>query len=183
MRSKIARTLVLVLASGLGGIMLTGCPANPPATAAYVDLAQYAGKWYEIAKYPVIFENGLVNVTAEYTLQEDGSIRLINRGLEGGPEGPESTINGTVTVADPASNAKLKVRFDPFPLRLFQANYWILQVGPDYGYAVVSNPGRNTLWILSRTPQMDAGLYQEILNWLETQGFDAARIELTPQYS
>jgi apolipoprotein D and lipocalin family protein len=161
---------------------LVGCStANQPATAENVDLARYAGKWYEIAKYPVIFQKGLVAVYAEYTPQDNGTVKVFNRGLKGSFTGKESTITGVAKPADITDNAKLKVRFDPFPLNLFTADYWIIEVGTDYEYAVVSNPSRKYLWILSRTPHMDPDVYNGILSRLNQRGFDTSKLTLTPQ--
>jgi apolipoprotein D and lipocalin family protein len=173
--------------AGISGLLLAaaafaGCStANPPSTAENVTLTRYAGKWYEIAKYPVIFQRGLVAVTADYTLRDDGKVTVFNRGLKNSFDGKESTISGVAAPADITSNAKLKVRFDPFPVCLFRADYWILEVGADYEYAVVSNPSRKYLWILSRTPHMDQTVYNGIVARLGQQGFDTARLELTPQ--
>jgi len=161
---------------------LSGCStANPPSTVENVDLARYAGKWYEIAKYPAPFQNGLVSVTADYTLRDDGTVRVFNRGLKGSFDGAESTISGVAKPADITSNAKLKVRFDPFPVNLFKADYWIIELGAEYEYAVVSNPAKKYLWILSRTPHMDPAVYDGILFRLAQRGFDTSKLVLTPQ--
>jgi apolipoprotein D and lipocalin family protein len=171
----------------MGGLLLAaaalvGCSTvPPPSTAENVDLTRYAGKWYEIAKFPAPFQNGLVSVTADYTLLENGTVRVFNRGLKGSFDGPESTISGVAKPADITTNAKLKIRFDPFPVSLFKADYWIIEVGTDYEYAAVSNPSKKYLWILSRTPQMDAAVYDGILFRLTQQGFDTSKLVLTPQ--
>lgn len=165
-----------LLVVGLGG-----CPCDPPETVAYVDVERYMGKWHEIAKYPVIFERGLVGVTAEYMLLDDGTVRVVNEGFRGDFDGELSLVEGKATVADPVTNAKLTVQFGPIPLSLFGPNYWIIDLGEDYEYAVVSDRCRGTLWILSRTPQMDAQLYDEIVAWLAQSGFDTERLDLMPQ--
>jgi apolipoprotein D and lipocalin family protein len=162
-------------------VTLAGCPCNPPETVASVDVQRYMGKWYEIAKYPVIFERGLVGVTAEYTLLDDGSVRVINGGFRKSFDGAVSRIEGKATVADPVTNAKLTVQFGPIPFSLFGPNYWIIYLGENYEYAVVSNRCRSTLWILSRTPHMDAQVYDGIVAWLAERGFNTDRIELMPQ--
>ncbi len=167
---------------GLAVAALAGCSTvTPPSTASHVDVARYAGKWYEVSKFPVIFQRGLVAVTAEYTLRDDGSVRVFNRGLKNSFDGKESSILGVATVADKATNSKLKVRFDPFPVCLFSADYWIIEVGTDYEYAVVSNPSKKYLWILSRTPHMEQAAYDGIVVRLNAQGFETEKLELTPQ--
>ena len=163
-------------------VFLWGCPASsPPDTVASVDLARYVGKWYEIAKYSQLFELGLVGVTAEYALENDGTVSVTNRGFMGKLDGPESDIHGVATVVDATTNAKLSVRFNLFPASLFPGDYWIVELGQDYEYAVVSDPKRATLWILSRTPQMDATVYDGIIASLNDKGFDTTKLELTPQ--
>ncbi len=176
-RRRVFRIMVI----GSLATVATGCPCIPPETVSYVDLARYAGKWYEIAKYPVFFERGLVGVTAEYTLLGDGSVRVVNRGFRGTFDGPEARIEGKATVADSQTNAKLVVQFGPIPLNLLGPNYWIIDLGEDYEYAVVSDGCRSTLWILSRTPQMDEALYNDIVQRLAQRGFDIDRLEPMPQ--
>ena len=174
--------------SGIVAILIGACSivagcstSKPPETALHVDLARYMGKWYEIARKPVYFEKGLVNVTAEYTLRDDGNVMVVNRGFKQAANGPERSIEGTASVADRVTDSKLKVRFKPFPVNLFKANYWIIEVGPDYEYAVVSNAHRSVLWILSRTRAMDPAAYERILKDLQKKGFDTSKLILTPQ--
>jgi apolipoprotein D and lipocalin family protein len=162
-------------------VALSGCFCNSPETVDFVDVERYMGKWYEIAKFPVIFERGLVGVTAEYTLLDGGKVRVVNQGFKRDFDGDLSRVEGTATVADPATNAKLTVQFGPIPFSLFGPNYWIIDLGEDYEYAVVSDRCRSTLWILSRTPQMDSQRYDEIVSWLTQTGFDTGRLELMPQ--
>jgi len=163
-------------------VFLAGCPAkNPPKTVPSVDIERYMGVWYEIARFPVFFQRGLVGVTAEYALEKDGRIRVINKGYKNTLDGKLSSIKGYAHIPDANSPAKLRVRFDPFPARLFPGDYWIVDLGDDYDYAAVSNPSRDVLWILSRTPAMDDDRYEEIVKRLGQRGFDVDRLEKTPQ--
>jgi apolipoprotein D and lipocalin family protein len=96
--------------------------------------------------------------------------------------GEADVANGVATVADTSTNAKLKVTFLPSWLRwtgLGLGDYWVIQLGDNYEYSVVSEPGRNYLWILSRTPELDAATYSKILDQLVLQGFDISKIELS----
>lgn len=172
--------LTAALAAVLSVVSLAGCACDPPETVPYVDVERYLGKWYEIAKYPVFFERGLVGVTAEYSLRDDGKVRVVNKGFRGSFDGKVSSVTGKAKIADTSTNAKLTVQFGPIPFS-FRPNYWIIALGDDYEYAVVSDRCRRTLWILSRTPQMDAEQYDAIVSWLDTQGFDIGRLELMPQ--
>ena len=164
----------------LSTLLATGA-CMPPETVEYVDLEQYAGLWYEIARYPVPFDEDSVAVTAEYTLLEDGTVRVLNQGLVGDLNGPPTSIEGIARVADPVSQAKLLVSFDRPGLDLIEGDYWIIELAEDYSHAVVSDPLRFTLYILSRTPTLDPVLYDEIVQRLVENGFDPARIEPTPQ--
>lgn len=173
-----------VLLLGLGVAVLSGCmsiPANAPATVPSVDLNRYTGLWYEIASYPVFFNRGLTGVTAEYGLLEDGRVSVFNRGFRDALDGPESNIRGKARVVDSSTNSKLAVRFDQFPNCLFEGSYWIVALDPNYQYAAVSDPQRFTLFILSRTPQMDDATYDLILGQLEENGFDLTKLRKTLQ--
>jgi apolipoprotein D and lipocalin family protein len=146
-------------------------------TVEYVDVKRYMGTWFEIAKFPQRFEKGLVGVTADYSLLPDGKVRVLNRGYEGGFNGKFRTTKGKARVVDTTTNAKLKVSFF-WP---FAGNYWILELGRDYEYAVVGDESRKYLWILSRTPQMDEVVYNELLKRIQDKGFDISKLEKNPQ--
>jgi apolipoprotein D and lipocalin family protein len=143
-----------------------------------VDLERYMGKWYEIARYPNFFQPpDCVATTAEYTLNEDGTVRVVNRCRQGGSDGRARSIEGVARVADPTTNAKLKVSFFP----PFEGDYWIIDLDQDYQWAVVGEPGRNVLWVLSRTPTMDEAVYAEIVSRLPDKAYDPQRLRKTPQ--
>jgi apolipoprotein D and lipocalin family protein len=112
-------------------------------------------------------------VTANYTLRSDGSIKVVNRCRKA--SGEFTTATGKAKIVDKQTNAKLKVSFF-WP---FYGKYWILDLGADYEYAVVGEPGRDYLWILSRSPQMDEKLYQQLLAKMQARGFDTTRMQKT----
>ena len=121
----------------------------PLATVPYVDLDRYLGRWYEIARLPAGFERGCTAVTAAYGRLPDGSISVRNECAKGHPGGKVKRAEGRATVADPATNAKLKVSFF-WP---FSGDYWILALDEEaYQWALVGEPGREYLWLLSRAP-------------------------------
>ena len=173
----------LTVSVGLALGSLTGCGSigvptqGPPQTVDYVDLSRYVGRWYEIASYPVWFETNCTAVTADYAPRDDGTIEVVNTCRKLNPDGQVQQIVGTARVADTTSNARLKVTFFG-PLA---GDYWIIDLDPDYRYAVVSDPARQTLFILSRTPELDAATYDGILARLAEQGFDINRLHRTPQ--
>ena len=146
-------------------------------TVEHVDVARYMGTWFEIAKFPQRFEKGLVGVTANYTLLPNGTVEVINKGYEGDFNGDLKIAKGKARVVDTATNAKLKVSFF-WP---FTGNYWIIELGKDYEYAVVGDESRKYLWILSRTPQMDETIYNELIKHAQDKGFDISKLERDPQ--
>jgi apolipoprotein D and lipocalin family protein len=154
-------------------------PAEPPPlkTVAFVDLDRYLGTWYEIASYPAWFQRNCTAVTAEYALREDGMISVINSCRKHTLEGKPKQVKGHAKVVDAASNAKLKVSFF-WP---FWGSYWIIELDPDYEWAVVGVPNRKYLWILSRTPQMGDETYLAILSRLPSHGYDPNRLNRTLQ--
>ncbi|HSP06020.1 MAG TPA: lipocalin family protein [Acidobacteriota bacterium] len=140
-----------------------------------VDLKRYTGKWYEIARLPNRFQKDCAAaVTATYTLLPDGKIGVLNQCLDA--SGKEKSAKGKAKVADKATNAKLRVTFF-WP---FYGDYWILDLGPDYEYAVVGEPKRRYCWILSRTQQMEESLYTELLARIAKQGYDTHGFIRTP---
>jgi apolipoprotein D and lipocalin family protein len=136
-----------------------------------VDLSRYAGRWYEIARLPNRFEKKCADsVTATYTLRSDGKVDVVNRCRKA--NGEYTTAKGKAKIVDKKTNAKLKVTFF-WP---FYGDYWILDLGPNYEYAVVGAPNRDYLWILSRTPQLDEELYRRLLREMATRGFATDRM-------
>jgi len=176
--NKIFKAALLVggVAAGATLYALADHNIDVPRTVEPVDLARYVGQWYEIARYPNRFQRSCSgDVTATYSLLPGGKVSVVNlcRNANGGLE----RIRGTARVVDRKTNAKLKVTFF-WP---FAGDYWILDLGSAYEYAVVGEPGRNYLWVLSRTPQMDDAAYQRIMTRLEARGLDTARLIKTPQ--
>ena len=164
------------------GFFIFGCVGtakskSPLTVVDSVDLQRYLGRWYEIASYPAWFQKGCAGSTAEYSLLSDGKIQVVNRCRKGSLDGPPKESKGKAEVADTATNAKLKVWFF-WP---FKGNYWIIDLSPDYRWAVVGEPSRKYLWILSRTPTMDEAVYQGILKRLKDKGYEPARLRKTAQ--
>ncbi len=129
-----------------------GCSMKSPPldTVSKVDINRYLGTWYEIARYEHSFEVGCEEVSATYTLRDDGDIKVLNQcTLE---DGTKKEAQGVAYATD-ESNSKLKVSF----FRPFYGNYWILMLAEDYSYAVIGEPKREYFWILSREQKMDEG--------------------------
>ena len=146
-------------------------------TVPFVDLGRYVGTWYEIASFPQSFQSGCFCTTATYSLSDKGFVIVENRCNRNGINGTESYIKGKAFVKKNSGNAKLYVQFF-WP---FRGKYWIIDLDKEYTYAVVGHPNKKYLWILSRSPEMDAQTYQEILSKLASKGFDLTLLKKTTQ--
>jgi apolipoprotein D and lipocalin family protein len=146
-------------------------------TVPNVDLKRYAGKWHEIASYPQRFQKGCHCTTAEYTLNEKGYVIVENRCNKDSVNGKQSYIKGKAFVVKNSGNAKLKVQFF-WP---FTGKYWIIDLADDYSYAIVSEPNKKYLWILSRNSKMDETIYLQIISKLKSKGFDLSKLQKTKQ--
>jgi apolipoprotein D and lipocalin family protein len=170
--------LLLCLAAAACGASTTKRLRLPELrTVAQVDLGRYLGHWYEIASFPQSFQRGCTASTATYTPRPDGEIDVLNRCRRGAVDGPEKAARGRARVVDRKTNAKLEVSF----FRPFWGDYWIVDLGADYEYAVVGHPSRDYLWILSRTPTMEPQVYDGILARLTAQGYETTRLVGTAQ--
>jgi apolipoprotein D and lipocalin family protein len=149
----------------------------PLRTVDHVDLQRYLGVWYEIASFPQSFQKGCTGSTANYSLRNDGELDVLNRCRKGTLDGEEKVAKGRARVVDRTTNAKLEVSF----FRPFWGDYWIVDLGRNYEYAVVGHPGRDYLWILSRTPTLDTAVYDGIITRLRAQGYEVERLNRTLQ--
>lgn len=145
-------------------------------TVASVDIAKYLGKWHEIARFENKHQKGCVETQAEYT-QKANFIEVRNHCIL--EDGKEKEVRGRAKVDDTVTNAKLKVNFTPALIRFFGigwGNYWIIERGQAYEYAVVSEPKMEYLWILSREKPMKKELYEAILGRLKQKGFNTENL-------
>ena len=165
------------------GVLGAGCAATTterlhlPAlqTVARVDLTRYVGTWYEIANFPQRFQRGCTASTATYAARDDGDIDVVNRCRDGTIDGPERVSRGRARVVDRRTNARLEVSF----FRPFWGDYWIVDLGADYEYAVIGHPSRDYIWILSRAPTLDPAVYDGILARLTASGYETHRLVRT----
>jgi apolipoprotein D and lipocalin family protein len=165
-------------ALGLLALVMGGClakerdPMKPLETVDAVDLERYAGQWFEIARYHHRFQEGCVGSRATYTLRNDGKITVVNECYEKSFSGKSRSVKGKAWITDRKTNARLKVSFF-WP---FAGDYWIIDLGRDYEYAVVGHPDRKYLWVLARAPEMDEEVYQAILKRLQKQDYDTTKL-------
>ena len=178
---KMTINLILTAVIFVSAVLVTtvsGDSKKELEVVASVDLSRYAGRWHEIARLPNRFQKKCADsVTADYALRADGKIQVVNRCRKTSRE--FTSAKGKAKIVDKKTNAKLKVTFF-WP---FSGDYWILDLGPNYEYAVVGAPNRKYLWILSRTPQIDDKLYQQLLAKMAARGFPTERMIRTSQVS
>jgi apolipoprotein D and lipocalin family protein len=142
-----------------------------------VDIERYAGKWYEIASLPVSQQKGCYCTTAEYSIIDSTTIKVVNKCRKGSIEGEYDEAEGKAFVVEGSNNAKLRVQFF-WP---FRGDYWIIDLDKDYQYAVVGVPSRKYFWILSRSPKMDSEMLNSLLAKVKEKGFDISKAQQTVQ--
>jgi apolipoprotein D and lipocalin family protein len=151
-----------------------GCVTSPPKGITPItglELQRYLGTWYEIARLDHRFERGLSRVTAEYSLNEDGTIKVVNRGYNA--QANEWDIaEGTAKFRGDETVGSLKVSF----FGPFYGGYHIIDLDDDYQYAMVAGPSRNYLWILARDPNLDETTYQRLVEKAAELDFPAQNL-------
>ncbi|EHP46005.1 lipocalin family protein [Odoribacter laneus] len=139
-------------------------------TVARLDLKRYMGKWYEIARFNHRFERGMDGVTAEYSLQEDGKIKVLNRGWK---KGAWHLIKGKAKLPDKSQPGKLRVSFFPF----IYSDYYVMELDEEhYSYAIVGSSSDKYLWILSRTKELSGNLLTDLLTRIRERGYDTEKL-------
>ncbi len=159
--------------------LFTGCadPRPPLRTVEQVDLHRYLGTWQVIANIPYWLEDGKVATADVYGLRDDGTMDNVYRFRRGSFDAPEESWHGTAWVVDAPRNAHWKVQFI-WPIAI---DYLIIDLDPDYRWAVIGHPSRNYGWILARDRQLDPVVYRGILSRLADQGYAIERFALVPQ--
>jgi apolipoprotein D and lipocalin family protein len=181
---SVLASILFMLASGASPLAIAQV-SEPPAvkTIATLDVPRYLGTWYEIAKFPNWFQKKCAsNTKAVYSLRADGNLKVLNSCKTA--NGDVSEAEGEARQIGPKDSPKLEVRFAPAWLSLFPfvwGDYWVIDLDPQYQVAAVSDPRREYLWILSRTPQLDPKVYDDILQRLKQQQFDVRKLEITVQ--
>jgi apolipoprotein D and lipocalin family protein len=149
----------------------------PPRTVATLDLDRYLGTWYEIASFPMYFQRDCVATQATYSLRDDGRVRVENACRDKTLGGDWNRIEGVAWPAEPGNFARLKVQFF-WPLR---GDYWVLALDPEYRWALVGHPDRDSLWVLSRMRALDDSVYAQIVALAQAQGYDVSKLRRTLQ--
>lgn len=160
-------------------LSLTACKNEQKGlpTAKELDLTKYAGTWYEIARLPNSFEKGLECVTATYTILPNGKVEVLNKGYTNADTSKSKSIKGVAWVPDNNYPGRLKVRF----FWLFSGKYWVIALDKDYNYALVGDPSRKYLWILSKSSTLDNQTHTTLVNIAKENGFDVEKLMMVNQ--
>lgn len=153
----------------LSAVLSVACSVSPPKDVKVVnnfDSQRYLGTWYEIARLDHRFERGLEQVTANYSPREDGGLKVINRGFNTQKQQWQESTGKAYFIGSPQV-AALKVSF----FGPFYGGYNVIELDTDYRYALVCGPNRDYLWILSRTPELDAATRDRLLQTAKNNGF------------
>ena len=175
----------------LGGALLMGLSAatmvyakdQPLKTVDKVELDRYLGVWYEVARKPLYFQKKCdKNVTATYTLNENGNVNVDNRCYS--QDGKLEQSVGEAFIQNAPYNSKLKVSFLPSAIRWMpfgRGDYWVLKIDEDYQTVLVGEPGRKYMWVLSRTSQPNEQVVKEYLDYAKSVGYDLSDVINTKQ--
>ncbi len=164
----------------LGSLLLGACATQdkpPLQTVAHVELPRYMGDWRVIANIPYFAEEGAVDSIESYALRSDGKIANTFRYRDRSFEAPQKRHDFVAHVTNPKTNAEWRVQFFP----LISAAYLIIDLDPDYRWAVVGHPSRKYGWVLAREKTLPDRTYNEIMKRLAAQGYQAEMFEKVPQ--
>jgi apolipoprotein D and lipocalin family protein len=146
---------------------------GPLTSVRWLDLERFAGKWYELARYPNWFQHGChSDVTAVYTLEGE-VLHIMHSWL--GADGQTRTLKGIARVVDPVTRARFKVNF----FKPYSGKYWVIDLGQDYEYSVIGEPERKYLWVLARQPILEQTTCLTILENIRASGYDPAGLRVT----
>ncbi len=154
-------------------VLISGCvgiPDNVKPVQGF-DASRYLGTWYEVARLDNAFETGLQQVTAQYSLREDGGLRVLNRGYD--PQGQRwKEAEGKAFFVGPATEGRLKVSF----FGPFYGVYNIISLDDNYSYSLVCGSDYSYLWILSRTPKLADTVLGQLVTKAKNLGFDTHKL-------
>ncbi|MDO5341728.1 MAG: lipocalin family protein [Bacteroidia bacterium] len=161
----------------LSGIMLLGLFSCKPTeivttTVKELNIERYMGSWYEIARFDHRFERGLVGCMANYELQSDGKVKVTNTGYRKSLDGKFKESVGKAYRPDDNVPGKLKVSF----FLNFYSEYNVLELAPDYRYALIGSKSDSYLWILSRTPELSQDDLDFLLGSAKARGYDTSKL-------
>ncbi len=157
-----------------GALLSVACSTTPPKNVTVIegfDAERYLGRWYEIARLDHRFERGLEQVTATYSKRDDGGLKVVNRGFNAQKQQWQESIGKAYFTGSP-QRAALKVSF----FGPFYGGYNVIALDENYQHALVCGPNRDYLWILSRTPQLDEGVKQQLVEQARRANFPVDKL-------
>jgi apolipoprotein D and lipocalin family protein len=174
--------IIVALLLGISVFAPVGVFAQEPLTTVpSVDVPRYMGVWFEIAKFPNRFQKMCAsNTSAQYSARPDGTVSVRNRCTQA--DGKVSEVEGQARQIGNATSPKLEVRFAPAWLSFLPfvwGDYWVIDLDAEYQLVAVSEPKREFLWVLSRTPTVSAKAYDELLARLRAKSLDTSKLERT----
>jgi len=162
------KNMLIVLA-----MLLSGCVGKPENITPVdkFETSRYLGKWYEIARLDHSFERGLNQVSADYSLRDDGGLKVVNRGYKAATSEWKESVGKAYFVGQ-NDVGYLKVSF----FGPFYGSYIVFDLDQDYQHSMISGPDKSYLWILSRTPKMDDATKKRLVAKAQALGFDTAKL-------
>ena len=155
-------------------LVLAGCVGRPDniVPVSNFDTTRYLGNWYETARIEHSFERGLSHVTADYSVRQDGGLKVLNRGYKDA-DAAWKEAEGKAYFVDKKDVGYLKVSF----FGPFYGSYIVFDLDQqNYSYSMISGPDKSYLWLLSRTPTMDPALQQRLVEKARGLGFDTSKL-------
>lgn len=174
---KFAKTILCCLP-----FLGTACSSSDgliTTTVPQLDLSQYVGEWYEVARFDHRFERDLVGCTARYSVNEDGTIKVLNAGYKDSFDGEYKESEGKARRPDENVPGRLEVSFFAW----FYSDYNVMELADDYRYALVGSKSDKYLWILSRTPELDPADKSYLLRQASARGYNTDDLIWVPQKS
>jgi len=150
------------------------CTDSGPAVASHFDLERFQGHWFEIARVPRDYDEQCQDTVADYRLTSPRQMQMHHSCATS--TGTNQEFQATATVDEAAVPAKMTLQVGSYG-----GGYWVLDVDDNYDYALIGHPSRTMLWVLSRTPTLDASTYEHALSLATARGFDTTQLKKTPQ--
>jgi apolipoprotein D and lipocalin family protein len=150
---------------------------KPIQTVDLVDLQRFMGDWYVIANIPTFIETDAYNAIETYAMNNDGTVATTFTFHEGSPDGERKQYNPTGFIVDTQSNALWDMQF----IWPFKAEYRVIYLDDEYQHTIIGRSKRDYVWLMSRQPVIDDGLYKELLSFIGSQGYDIEKVQKVPQ--